>query len=69
MVDMNTYHQLLSKEISPPRANDLSRHEMNNDEPPPEPFILLLPARIMACGLHDKKWRMHLPSKARFTSH
>lgn len=36
--------------------DDLGEAAMNDSSPPPEPFLLLLPAEILGFGFHDKKW-------------
>jgi|SRR5437667_1267924 len=60
MVDILTYRDLhQDKNARQPAddASDLEPGAMEQDDPPPEPFVLLLPPKIMGFGLHDKKWR------------
>ncbi|KAH6890682.1 P-loop containing nucleoside triphosphate hydrolase protein [Thelonectria olida] len=39
------------------QSDDLPETLLGRDEPPDDPFLLLLPPRIHGFGLHDKKWR------------
>jgi hypothetical protein len=60
MVDIQTYKELhpdKSERQSLTDSDELSYETMECDEPPPGPFVLLLPAQIMGFGFHDKKWR------------
>lgn len=57
MIDLATYRQMHSNESElPPQHDDLGQQAMVNDEPPEDPFVLLLPANILGFGFHDKKW-------------
>lgn len=40
----------------PSEHDTLADDLMNAEQPPPEPFTLLLPARIRGYGFHNKKW-------------
>ena len=67
MIDNATYkamHQE-SSNISP-ESDDLGREAFNSDRPPPEPFLLLLPAKIRGYGLKDKKWSESLSCDKQF---
>ena len=60
MIDHNTYRQLHfdadEVEPPPPKRDDIEQAAMDRDEPPEEPFILLLPETMSGYGFHDKKW-------------
>lgn len=56
MVDSATYRQMHAN-VSPQR-DDLGPESMELDEPPQDPFILLLPSTIRGFGMGDKKWSM-----------
>lgn len=75
MIDMDTYHLLHSGDTEaenqadvPPSSGDLEPDEMDADEPPPGPFVLLLPATIKAFRFHDKKWSTFAKSLYQTTS-
>ncbi|KAH8664768.1 P-loop containing nucleoside triphosphate hydrolase protein [Ilyonectria robusta] len=59
MIDMETYRELhglnQNEEIRP--ESDLDKESMDQEVPPEDPFLLLLPAKVRGYGLHDKKWR------------
>lgn len=58
MVDIDTYRRMHSdEELDPRNKDDLSEESMNAENPPDDPFLLLLPAKIQGYGFHDKKWR------------
>lgn len=60
MVDMAAYkdlHHQDPREMDPDREY-LGALEMSKNEPPPGPFILMLPTEIIGFGFHDKKWSM-----------
>lgn len=51
------YKQLHTREAEPPvHVSDLDQDTLKSDQPPADPFVLLLPATIRGYGLHDKKW-------------
>lgn len=60
MIDTMTYHELHNKKersrIAEEEKSQLSSEVMNFESPPDGPFVLLLPARILGFGMHDKKW-------------
>lgn len=57
MVDMYTYRQMHSKEAElPAQQDDLGSDAMEREEPPVDPFLLLLPAEIPGFSFDDKKW-------------
>ena len=59
MVDIKTHKELHAKEQGNdgPGQDDLGKELMDSDTPPEDPFVLLLPPKILGYGLHDKKWR------------
>ncbi|SPO04285.1 related to TOB3 (member of AAA-ATPase family) [Cephalotrichum gorgonifer] len=57
MVDMSTYRELHKEQGQSGERGDLDAEAMSRDEPPDDPFVLLLPPRILGFGMHDKKWR------------
>ncbi|KAL2170510.1 hypothetical protein VTG60DRAFT_4796 [Thermothelomyces hinnuleus] len=60
MIDMATYKELHAKEQQYGAAesrDDLGKEAIESDTPPQDPFVLLLPPKILGYGLHDKKWR------------
>ena len=59
MIDTVTYHELHEKAASQRAENSttrLSQELMDSETPPEGSFVLLLPPRILAFGMHDKKW-------------
>ncbi|KAL6407257.1 hypothetical protein AUP68_10086 [Ilyonectria robusta] len=60
MIDMETYRELhglnQNEEVRP--ESDLDKGSMDQKDPPEDPFLLLLPAKVRGYGLHDKKWRI-----------
>ena len=57
MVDNAMYRQMHQAEAeAPAQRKDLDREAIESDQPPADPFALLLPATIRGYGLHDKKW-------------
>ncbi|KAF2249135.1 P-loop containing nucleoside triphosphate hydrolase protein [Trematosphaeria pertusa] len=54
MIDLNTYRQMHPEAIED-HANDGNGVE-NEESPPEDGFLLLLPATIRGYGFHDKKW-------------
>ena len=57
MIDNATYKVIYSESSNmAPESDDLGQEAFNSDIPPPEPFLLLLPAKIRGYGLKDKKW-------------
>ncbi|KAF9883981.1 hypothetical protein FE257_002422 [Aspergillus nanangensis] len=57
MIDMFTYREINDVSESPPQRDDLGQDAMNSDQPPEDPFLLLLPPSILGFGFHDRKWR------------
>ncbi|KAI1752740.1 P-loop containing nucleoside triphosphate hydrolase protein [Xylaria castorea] len=58
VVDIGTYKELHAKDQKVTNArDDLGEEAMNLEEPPKDPFLLLLPPKILGFGLHDKKWK------------
>ncbi|KAF2456390.1 P-loop containing nucleoside triphosphate hydrolase protein [Lineolata rhizophorae] len=57
MVDISMHRQLSDDSDIPEPRDDLGQHAMDNDTPPEDPFVLLLPAYVKGFGFHDKKWR------------
>ncbi|KAF2183421.1 P-loop containing nucleoside triphosphate hydrolase protein [Zopfia rhizophila CBS 207.26] len=54
MIDLNAYRQIHPEEIE---EHDKNGDGVENEEAPPdENFLLLLPALIRRYGFHDKKW-------------
>lgn len=63
MIDMEAYHTLHPDDNKQPRGeDDLDSVATLSDEPPAEPFSLLLPPKIKGYGLHNKKWGTSSPS-------
>jgi SpoVK/Ycf46/Vps4 family AAA+-type ATPase len=56
MVDTNTYKLLHPTNADHEAHQELDPAAMDNDDPPADPFPLLLPAKIRGYGFHDKKW-------------
>ncbi|KAH7094543.1 AAA family ATPase [Paraphoma chrysanthemicola] len=56
MVDAETYKLMHSEEEPPSDRIELEDSIMNAEDPPPEPFSLLLPSRLRGYGFHNKKW-------------
>lgn len=56
MIDISTYREL-HKDAAPSSKDELGEAAMGQDEPPNDPFVLLLPHRVHGFGIHDKKWR------------
>lgn len=70
MVDMLTYEQIHPAGQTPERQ--YGGPDVEDENPPEGPFLLLLPATIRGFGFHDKKWRthpIHKISTLRLTSH
>ncbi|KAI1739152.1 AAA family ATPase [Xylaria scruposa] len=59
VVDISTYKELhdKDKDQAVKARDDLGEKAMNCQEPPEDPFLLLLPPKILGFGLHDKKWK------------
>lgn len=57
MVDALTYEQIHPTEQLTQRQ--YTGPAVADEEPPEDPFILLLPASIRGFALHDKKWRRY----------
>ncbi|KAI0430410.1 P-loop containing nucleoside triphosphate hydrolase protein [Xylaria sp. FL1042] len=59
MIDMSTYKELHLKDKNQTidTYDDLGEETMNLQEPLEDPFLLLLPPKILGFGLHDKKWK------------
>ena len=57
MVDMGMYRELHEKESTTSGAEAANDDLINQPTPPDDPFILLLPPKILGFGLHDKKWK------------
>jgi hypothetical protein len=57
MVDDATYRELHSSDRDPSAdEDDLGQEVMDSNNPPEDPFLLLLPETIRGFGMHDKKW-------------
>jgi hypothetical protein len=60
MIDFNTYRQMHPSKFTQPLASDAEMREqgvdMSSNDPPSEPFCILLPATMSGYGFHDKKW-------------
>jgi hypothetical protein len=56
MVDTKTYKMMHGSTGDTSKRDELEEREMDGENPPEEPFILLLPATIKGFGLHNKKW-------------
>jgi hypothetical protein len=70
MVDILTYEQIHPAGQTPERQ--YGGPDVEDEEPPEDHFLLLLPATIRGFGFHDKKWRKHSIQNAlmlRLTSH
>ncbi|EJT69371.1 hypothetical protein GGTG_12990 [Gaeumannomyces tritici R3-111a-1] len=59
MIDLVTYQDLHSNQQDQlvDRRDDLGKDMVGFSQPPKDPFVLLLPSKILGFGLHDKKWR------------
>jgi hypothetical protein len=64
MIDFNTYRQMHPSKSQQPLASNAEMREqgvdMGSDDPPSEPFCILLPPTILGYGFHDKKWSENL---------
>ncbi|KAL6712765.1 hypothetical protein ACLMJK_000641 [Lecanora helva] len=57
MIDPATYKKLHNKDTSrKPCADDLGPDLMNGEDPPPDPFLLLLPNTIDGFNMQNKRW-------------
>jgi hypothetical protein len=56
MIDMKTYKTMYDSKSEGLKRDMLDERAMDNDDPPEEPFLLLLPTTIKGFGLHNKKW-------------
>ena len=60
MIDFPTYRQMHTKKFPQPMATDAEMEEqgiqMSRDDPPLDPFCLLLPSTMPGYAFHDKKW-------------
>ena len=57
MIDPATYKKLHAKEVSAnPLRDDLGPEQMLTEEPPADPFLLLLPRTINGFNMQNKKW-------------
>lgn len=58
MVDMSAYRTLHADKIPAPDPDreNLNSFAMAHEEPPDDPFVLLLPPSVKGFGFHDKKW-------------
>ncbi|KAL2148121.1 hypothetical protein VTH82DRAFT_2016 [Thermothelomyces myriococcoides] len=59
MIDMATFKELHPEEQEDATAKNreaLGKEAMESDTPPQDPFVLLLPPKILGYGLHDEKW-------------
>ena len=57
MIDPATYRKLHSKDTSERRLrDDLGPEVMSAKEPPPDPFLMLLPRTINGFNMQNKKW-------------
>jgi hypothetical protein len=62
MIDDTTYklmHEDADDETADARE-ELDEDSTRADNPPAEPFVLLLPATIRGYGFHNKKWSKSL---------
>ncbi|KAL8366108.1 hypothetical protein RB595_004739 [Gaeumannomyces hyphopodioides] len=59
MIDMATYHDLHNnqQDESADLRDDLGKDMMESSQPPKDPFVLLLPSKMLGFRLHDRKWR------------
>lgn len=60
-MDTTTY-KVLHREDKSAVQGDLSVVDMQPDEPPADPFVLLLPANIPGFGFHTKVWSKYFGS-------
>ena len=57
MIDPATYRKLHAKDLSAnPLRDDLGPEYMSTEEPPADPFLLLLPRTINGFNMQNKKW-------------
>ena len=57
MIDPATQNKLHPKDRSKePLQDDLGPEWMHSDEPPPDPFLLLLPRKIHGFNMQNKRW-------------
>lgn len=65
MIDMSAYRTLHVDTVPAPDPDreNLSSLAMDREEPPEDPFVLLLPASVKGFGFHDKKWRKCITSR------
>ncbi|KAL2799686.1 P-loop containing nucleoside triphosphate hydrolase protein [Aspergillus keveii] len=56
MVDSRIYHHVHSESTPEAGRHYLSKDEHDQEQPPDQPFQILLPATIPGFGFHDKKW-------------
>ena len=58
MIDPGTYKKLHANKIGSanPLRGDLGPESMSAEEPPADPFLLLLPRTVNGFNMHNKKW-------------
>jgi hypothetical protein len=56
MIDDATYKLMHGAEAVDEYGEELDEESMRAEEPPADPFVLLLPATIRGFGFHNKKW-------------
>lgn len=61
MIDLRAYNELHGEPDDVSEDGDEEPHTVlrEQDDPPPGPFLLLLPPTIKAFRFHDKKWSKH----------